>query len=72
MLTDWMPNRDFLIDWPGLSRQKRDVWYAYLKGAPASDGQPHRVLHSPQSAYQDLEARMNELYQLKTRLHTAP
>jgi len=38
MLTDWMPNRDFLFDWPGrrdktvkpeLFRQKRDVWYAY-------------------------------------------
>jgi len=39
MLADWMPNRDFLVDWPGrrdkafipgLSRLKRDVWYAYI------------------------------------------
>ena len=41
MLADWMPNRDFLVDWPerrdkavkpGLSRLKRDVWYAYYQG----------------------------------------
>jgi len=36
---EWMLNRDFLVDWPGrrdkafkpgLSRLKRDVWYAYI------------------------------------------
>jgi len=39
ILADWMPNRDFMVDWPerqekafepGLSRLKRDVWYAYI------------------------------------------
>jgi len=38
MLADLMRNRDFLADWPGrrdkalkpgLSRLKRDIWYAY-------------------------------------------
>jgi len=40
MMADWRPNRDVFVDWPGrwdkafkpgLSRLKRDVWYAYFE-----------------------------------------